>query len=99
MTQPNPSANVYLAPSLPIGGAVSIDFIRNSAGYLLISTTSGPVSYVQQAPWVGNMIFTAALTGGISVPLPINPPDGFIFAVCNGTSSVFTHGHRIFWRA
>lgn len=73
------------------GGSVRLplDFVRNSAGYLLSSSASGTVSPLPTV-LTSNLILTAALTGGLSVPMPPGVPDGYILTIVNGTSAAFT---------
>jgi hypothetical protein len=75
--------------SSPVINTVTINQLRNATGYMLTSTAAGAVSPAMTLA-ADNVIFTAALTGAVSLPLPASPPDGYIMSVVNGTSAAFT---------
>jgi hypothetical protein len=93
LTSPTGAELVYVLPIQANGqpGAVqaqvSINQLRNTTGYQVSSSASGTLSPTTA---VDNLIFTSALTGGVTVNLPASPPDGYIFSVVNGTGSAFT---------
>lgn len=68
---------------------ITVATLRNTTGYSLSSTATGATSPVPTV-LTNNLIYTAALTGPVTVTLPPSPPDGMLFAVHNGTGSSFT---------
>jgi hypothetical protein len=61
--------------------------MRNTSSYALLSVATGPIT-----PGANTVatIFTAALSGGITVNAPSAPLDGQKLAVTNGTGAAFT---------
>jgi hypothetical protein len=66
---------------------ITSNHLRNTGAYVLTNTATG--AYTSPAN-VGDNIFTAALSGGITLNGPTNPLDGQKVAVTNGTGAAFT---------
>jgi hypothetical protein len=74
------------AGSSPVINTVTLNQVRNTTGYLLTSAVSGTVNLTQAA---NRVIFSAALTGNITLNVPPNPPDGQNLEIVNGTTASF----------
>jgi|SRR5215472_9214623 len=66
---------------------ISLNQTRNTVEEVTTATTTGAVTLNQTNMAV---IFTAALTGGITLNLPPTPPDGQTVVAINGTVAAFT---------
>lgn len=64
-----------------------LNLLRNCTTKSTTAVTTGTVALTTTT---GTLIFTAALTGGIVLNLPPNPPDGQVVTVVNGTGATFT---------
>ena len=66
---------------------VTVSEVRNTAGYITTPIPSGTVIANTNA---ARYIFTAALTGAITITTPAQPFDGEMLEVVNGSGSNFT---------